>query len=77
MQIIIKKAGMVLALRLSPADLRAIRPIVITVVLALYPGSRPAVEELQYAVAVQFAIWSPLPVVPEIRAGNIKSGALR
>jgi hypothetical protein len=50
---------------------------VITVVLALYPGSRPAVEELQHAVAVQYAIWSPLPVVAEIRAGNIKSGALR
>jgi len=77
MQIIIKKAGMVLALRLSPADLRAIQPIVITVVLALYPGSRPAVEELQHAVAAQFATWSPLRTAAEIRAGSIKPSGVR
>lgn len=77
MHIIIKKAGMVLALRLSPADLRAIGSVVVTAVLALHPASRPAMQELQQAVAGQFATWSPLSATTEIRAGDVRPGAVR
>jgi hypothetical protein len=42
--------------------------------VALNPASQPAVEELQRAVAAQFATWSPPPGAGEIHAANVKSG---
>jgi hypothetical protein len=59
MQIIIKNGGAVFALRLGPADFRAIRSIVITVALALHPATQPALVELQHAVAAQFVTSAP------------------
>jgi hypothetical protein len=73
MHIIIKNGGAVFALRLGPADFRAIRSIVITAVLALHPASQPALAELKRAVAAQFVTWSP-PDMPEIHAADITSG---
>lgn len=57
MNITIKTGGAVLALRLTPADMRA---ILIAAMLVLHPVSPPALGELQRAVA-QFSTWSSSP----------------
>jgi hypothetical protein len=70
MHIIIKNGGAVFALRLGPADFRAIRSTVITAALVLHPASQPALAELQRAVAAQVSTWSPLLDGHEGRAAD-------
>lgn len=60
MHIIIKNGGAVFALRLGPADFRAIRSAVIAAALVLHPAAQPALAGLHRAVAVQVSTWSPL-----------------
>ena len=68
MNITIKMGGAVLALRLIPADIRA---ILIAAALVLHPASRPALGEMQRAVA-QFVTWSSSSGGAEIRGDQAR-----